>query len=348
MAVIPEIDSRIASGKIVAVEKPFLLRQFQVIQTNHQSKFIQKVELNNEVRVIIRARSTRAIAQNEEVRLPDIDPKDCTLFPPHIYGKPAAFFLCLSTFLGFLIFFDFSPNLPDSGQSVPASFHKFPIEEYVHAAKFVTQNSPIKILERLAALNWPPAPSYYPTVLTQSLFTQDPLDPRALFEAIKNVYTPTYWESRLEFWKEIDLFVDRLPYLQKAVHEYFEGDYVSAIYVIVPHFEGAVKSYLKLCNIEPKYRFESCLRQLKDLIFSRKLIMYPKPFLEVIADYLHTGSFLRETEKVPDPSTSVNRHGIAHGVFTGFENQEIALKYLALIDGLAFLLMHDRLVSGTL
>jgi hypothetical protein len=306
------------------------------------------VELNNEVNVIVRARSTRSIAQYEEVRLADIDPSDCTLFPPHIGGSPAAFFLCLSTFLGFLVFFDFSPNMPHSEQTEPASSQPFPIEEYVRTTEFIIKNSPIKLLERLAALNWPPAPSYYPTVLTQNTFQQNPPDSQALFQAIKNVYTEVYWESRLTFWKEIDLFGVRLQYLQKAVREYFEGDYVSAIYLIVPQFEGIVKSYLKSCNIEPKYRFESCLQQFKNLIFSRKIIMYPKPFLEVITDYLHTGSFLRETDQVFDPSASVNRHGIAHGVFTAFENQEITLKYLALMDGLAFLLLHDRLVSGTL
>jgi hypothetical protein len=51
---------------------------------------------------------------------------------------------------------------------------------------------------------------------------------------------------------------------------------------------------------------------------------------------------------VTNPSQQVNRHGIAHGVFTEFETQEIALKYLALLDGLGFVLFHDRLVSGTL
>jgi len=347
IAVIPEIESRIAKGTIKNTGEPLLLRQFQVIQGAGKSRFVQKVELNNEVNVVIRARSTRAIAQYEDVRLPDLNPADCTLFPPYIDGKPAAFFLCLSTFLGFLIFFDFSPNIPTE-RRVPPSSQPFPIEEYVRAAEFVTKNSPIKMLERLAALNWPPAPSYYPTVLTQNAFKQDPPDPQSLLEAIAGVYTQAYWQNRLTFWKEIDLFANRLPYVEKAIHEYFEKDYVASIYVIVPHFEGIVKTYLERCNVQPKYRFESCLVQLKVLIFSRKIMMYPKPFLEVLTDYLHTGSFLRETEKVTDPSTSVNRHGIAHGVFTGFENQEIALKYLALIDGLAFLLLHDRVVSGNL
>ncbi len=130
--------------------------------------------------------------------------------------------------------------------------------------------------------------------------------------------------------------------------EYLGGDFVSAIYVLVPHLEGIVKTYLRKCQIIPNYRFESCLQQFRDLIQSRSLIMYPKQFLEAILEYLNKGPFLAETTKVGDPSKYVNRHGIAHGVFTGFESQEIALKYLLLLDGLSFLLVHDRMVSGSL
>jgi hypothetical protein len=44
----------------------------------------------------------------------------------------------------------------------------------------------------------------------------------------------------------------------------------------------------------------------------------------------------------------VNRYGIAHGIFTGFECESISLKYLILLDSLSFVLLHDRMLVGSL
>jgi hypothetical protein len=77
-------------------------------------------------------------------------------------------------------------------------------------------------------------------------------------------------------------------------------------------------------------------------------MMFPREILEAILGFMQTGTFLTKTALLNDPSRQVNRHGIAHGVFTGFETREITLKYLALIDGLISVLLHDRIVAGTL
>jgi hypothetical protein len=70
--------------------------------------------------------------------------------------------------------------------------------------------------------------------------------------------------------------------------------------------------------------------------------------LDSIVGYMQDGPFLTETGQITDPANEVNRHGIAHGVFVGFENQTIALKYFALFDGLAFILLQDRVVASSL
>lgn len=44
----------------------------------------------------------------------------------------------------------------------------------------------------------------------------------------------------------------------------------------------------------------------------------------------------------------MTRHGIAHGIFKNFENRDITLKYLILLDALAYVLLHDKLLAGTL
>ena len=44
----------------------------------------------------------------------------------------------------------------------------------------------------------------------------------------------------------------------------------------------------------------------------------------------------------------MTRNGIAHGIFKNFENRDIALKYLILLDSLTYILLHDKLLTEKL
>ena len=77
-------------------------------------------------------------------------------------------------------------------------------------------------------------------------------------------------------------------------------------------------------------------------------LMFPVEILERIFAFIETGTFLAETANIRDPEKEVTRHGIAHGVFVGFENRDIALKYLILLDALAYVLLHDKLLTAAL
>ncbi len=68
----------------------------------------------------------------------------------------------------------------------------------------------------------------------------------------------------------------------------------------------------------------------------------------IMFEYLKDGSFWANTENIINPRIQINRHGILHGLFTGFESKEIALKYLLLLDSLAFILLHDKMVTFNL
>ena len=84
------------------------------------------------------------------------------------------------------------------------------------------------------------------------------------------------------------------------------------------------------------------------LVFSRKVLLFPSPVLNLILDFLSSATFWKTTADIGDPTQEVNRKGIVHGIFTGFEARNIALKYLVLVDGLALVMLHDQIVSGTL
>ena len=161
-------------------------------------------------------------------------------------------------------------------------------------------------------------------------------------------YNEAYLKQQLAFWSETKFFSDRLPYVTKAIEAYLAGDYISSIYVLVPHFEGIVKDYLTEAKVAHRYRFESCVADLKALVLSRKVVMFPRPVLDQIFTFIETGTFLTETGNINDPAIEVTRHGIAHGSFKNFENRDIALKYLILLDSLAYVLLHNKLLTGTL
>ena len=76
--------------------------------------------------------------------------------------------------------------------------------------------------------------------------------------------------------------------------------------------------------------------------------MFPSEVLEIIFDYLSNGSFWKKTDTISNPLTTINRHGIAHGIYTGFESEEISLKYLILLDLLSFILLHDKMLQNTI
>lgn len=335
IAVLPEVRSRVANGSLSRNKLPIEIRQFRWIQG--------AVELNDEFQLKVRAKVNRPMQSGEAVTLADIDPDVCTLAPVTMGDRPAAYFLCVSQFLNLLMLFDFEPNNPFRNESEPTVQVTFPLRDYLATAQLLQMHPPLDLLNRLKVLNWPPAPAYYPTVIPY--LVQANMD--RLVEAIAATYTQEYWRPRLTLWREIDLIPSRLQYLERALERYFADDFISAIHVLVPQFEGIVRDFVVRAKVVPNYRFESCLKQFQELLLSREVLLFPKSILESILGYMMRGPFLNETANISDPTNEVNRHGVAHGVFVGYENRATALRYMALLDGLAFALLQDRIVTGT-
>ena len=224
----------------------------------------------------------------------------------------------------------------------------YPIAEFIRAREFLQVIRPVDKFRQLAGADWPPAPGYYPNVVALLHKNPESLRDATLADAVAGAYGRALWTSRLEVWAEAKFFPERLEYVRKAIDEYLEGDWVSSIYVIVPQFEGIIEDYLQANGMVPSESFKKQMGQLRKLIFSRKLLMFPREVLELILESLETGTFWRKTPRINDPRQEVNRHGIAHGKFTGFESREMALKYLVLLDGLALLLLHDKMLTDKL
>jgi hypothetical protein len=163
MFVVPEIDRRVAAGTIAEKDLPLQVFQFRWIQGAGQNI----IEVNDEVKLLAKIKTTRAVAAGEPLTLEDFDPNECYLEGPLVDGKPAGFFLSRSTFLNFMNVFDFTPNAPQDGPSGPFEPRpiRYPIAEIAQADAVLTAMRPIEKYKQLCDANWPPGPAYYPGVL---------------------------------------------------------------------------------------------------------------------------------------------------------------------------------------
>ncbi len=340
--VVPEIDKRVSSGVIAEASLPLQIHTFRVVQPGPG----HIVELNDEAQLKIQVKARTAIKAGQLVRLDDIDPESSVLAPPVVDGIAKSYFLLQSAFLNLQTMFDFTQGMPEGIEAAPPM--PFPIAELAQMREFLDAVKPVEKFKQLAELNWPPAPGYFPQVIAYAHENPGKLEGTDFADTVSATYDGDFWQRRIDLWVEAKLFPGRLDYIRKAVDEYFEGDWISSIYVIVPQFEGIMKDYLKGAGEVPKSRFADTVGQLSTLVFSRRVLLFPSPVLGLILDFLKTGTFWSSTVDIGDPAQQVNRHGIVHGVFTGFEARDIALKYLVLMDALALVMLHDLIVSGTL
>ena len=338
--VLPEIDRRVASGVIQKSSLPLHVYQFRVVQPGPG----HVVELNEEVQLTIKVRAKRALKAGQLLHLSDIDPASSVLAPPVADGRPRSFFLLLSAFLNLRTAFDFTQG--GVGPTGPPM--RFPVAELVHMRRFLETVKPVEKFRRLADLNWPPAPGFFPDVIAYAHENPEDLKKPEFMDTVSAAYDMDFWQQRLDFWMQTKLFPDRLHYIRRAVERYFEDDWISSIYIIVPQFEGIIRAYLTASGEVPKKRFKNVVGQLRTLVYSRKVLLFPSTILDLILGFLETGTFWKSADSIDDPTQKINRHGIAHGVFAGFETRDIALKYLVLVDALALLILHDRAVNGTL
>jgi hypothetical protein len=348
--ILPEIQKRLISGQIMSKEIPFELSQFRFLQWHSEMGAESVVELNDEVQVVVKTALTgaRELKVGQEVYLSDIDPGACFIEPPRRDDRPCAYFFACRSFLNWSIFFDSGPNWPQPLEEMPDAKLKFPLGDLVRRRQLIEKLDPTAKFDILTQANWPPSPAYFPKVMIELHQQLAVSSAKLLFSSISNQLDKEYWNDRLRLWKYYDIFKDRCQYVEKSLNYYFLQDWMGSIYILVPHFEGIVGDYLQSCGQKPVSSFKGRLQQLKRIIHSRRVLLYPRHVLEVVIQYLETGTFLTNTRNISDPQIQINRHGILHGEFHDFENQEIALKYLVLLDGLAFVLLHDMMVSRSI
>jgi hypothetical protein len=348
--VLPEVKKRIENGKIKRNDLPLEVNQFRLIQRElPNGNMLSTIEINKEVNLRIKVKVKRSLSAGESLTLKDIYPEKCFICPPDYNGKPMAYFLCQSLFCDYFLFFDFEPNLTNiTKEELKEIEIPYPILVFINNKNFNKTVCPLEKIKILSDKNWPPAPGYYPRVLLELHKDLTIIDSPNFLEIVSSAYGTSYWDKRITFWQETNFFPNRIPYLKHALDAHFNKDYITSIYVLVPQFEGIIRDYLLQCGRTPAERYQEIIQDFKKLVLSRNILMFPQKLFETIFDYLENGSFWKRTDSVSDPATTINRHGIAHGIFTGFECKEISLKYLILLDSLSFVLLHDKMMMNNI
>ena len=222
----------------------------------------------------------------------------------------------------------------------------FDVLNFVKNREFNVVVKPTEKLRLLKDHNWPPAPGYFPFTLLQVHNDPQVITKPEFVQIVTQSYDSTFWSNRIEFWKSTNLFPNRIQYLERAVKAHFDKDYISSIHILLPQFEGIIRDYLSLNSITVLAdKFQARVKALKDLFLSRKVLMVSRNLLDTFFEFLDDGTFWDHTSKIKDASVEINRHGVLHGVFTGFETEVISLKYLTLLDGLSFLLLYDKAIT---
>ncbi len=311
-------------------------------------RWSNNVLVNDEVRIELEVKpSGNDLVPGQPVFLNEIEAESARLKAPIIDGRSASYLLMFRTFMDLFISFDFAPIDPARAGS-PLPSRPFPVAALAYRERLLAEHPPQDVLVLLKESGWPPSPACYPEVV-DALFSTPSADRASeVANRIVGLFGEDYWNRRLALWQELKLFPERFPYVSKAVQEYLAGDYISSIYVLVPQFEGLINSYVQRATGRGHLKFRAAVDEFRRIITGRKALLFPKYVLDSVLEYVYSGSFWRDTSTIVDTQMEVNRHGIAHGVFTGFQNQHLALKFILLIDCLAFILLQDNLICGTL
>jgi hypothetical protein len=346
--IIPEVERRIANNSISKDKLPIEIKQFRAIQKREPTGIITPiVEINEEVKLIVQVKMKNKISPGNPVTLGDIYPEESYIKPPEYCGVPAGYFYWRSTFLDYIFIFDLNYNLPESSKGSLPNKITLPILEFINADNFVKTVKPLEKFRIFASNNWPPSPGYCPQIMNMMQINPSIIEETSFLEKIADIYNKKYWEAKIEFWTETHFFYNRMQYINRALKAHYEDDFIASIYIITPQFEGIIVDYLKK-YVKIPGKFPDIIKSFKDICLSRKVMLYPKEVLEVILDFIDNKAFWKPSRHVRDVSVEINRHGISHGAFTGFECKEISLKLLILFDALAYVLLNDKIATGDL
>jgi hypothetical protein len=268
--------------------------------------------------------------------------------PPEVDGQRVAFIYLSWMGYGYQIFFDFTPNLPEStapkvvempwglGEKIAQSLQIILTEKTIHIHDIAQ-----KKLQKIGL--WA-CPALLPYPLSKILWQLGKNDVDGARATLLSYCSPEYIENLSSKWWNIEQFKIRKSLIQDAIAAHKEGKYGLSIHALLPQIEGIVTDYVsaKLPVEEIPWRQESKTRKFRDLVLGKPMTMFTyKRIVESTIDFILGGPVLETFKRWVDQINDAfpNRHVVQHGKYDEkLFTEENSVKLLLLLDTLYYIL----------
>jgi hypothetical protein len=144
-------------------------------------------------------------------------------------------------------------------------------------------------------------------------------------------FDATRLRALIESWKGVDAFSAHLPFAERAAERYAAGDYVSAISILWPRIEGALR-HLYL-GPEPKPGQKKLLANVREIM--EKKAAAPNSYLPGLFEQYLLLFYFRDFS-INEDRVELGRHALAHGVTKAEEyDQRRTIQGFLILDQIA-------------
>lgn len=177
-----------------------------------------------------------------------------------------------------------------------------------------------EILSEIARrLEWPPLwhlPSRIISEITKKSKTNELTD-KDIKKLLLSFYSFEFIQGLTDSWNNSPHIERRMPILEEAAENHYEGRYFSSVCTLLPQIEGILGDYLGK-KLNPNNDVERVFAKAKTVFQS-----YAENFLKDV---------VYKTEKWGSSTTQISRHAILHGYALNYGTLENSIKAFIIVD----------------
>jgi hypothetical protein len=149
-------------------------------------------------------------------------------------------------------------------------------------------------------------------------------------EGVVSKFNEARLREMIDGWRDVARFREHIPFAESAVERYAAGDYVSAISILWPRIEGALRHLYLGPEQRPRQRV--LLANVRDILDKKSVA--PNSYLPALFERYLVQHYFRDFN-VQNDRVDLGRHSIAHGVTKASDyTQGRALQGFLILDQL--------------
>lgn len=247
---------------------------------------------------------------------------------------------------GYALYFDFLPTLvgvdvdEETEERLSEIIREGMASEFLRGLYAGALEEPESIRKAMTVDGWFPSPAILPQPWREMCTAYDDGDPAHASELAIEAVDEESLDQMLENWVQEEPFKTDLPFLERGVQQYKEGDYVSSASVLLPRIEGLTNRALKAAGATAKSRLADAFGDVEKVATgptqNRWIGRQLREAMNGAVDEFFMAQF---NPNDPDAEGTLGRHAHAHGATKADRyDQAYALKVLLAIDSLFFIL----------